>query len=98
MADPVRITVACQAEDAGWLCRVRVGDDPAATSHEVTVVSDDLARLGATAGGVEAVVAASFAFLLEREPRESILRAFALPEIGRFFPDYEAEIRRRLAG
>jgi hypothetical protein len=76
---------------------VTVGDDPAATTHEVTVASDDLARLGGTADGVEAVVGASFAFLLEREPRESILRAFALTEIGRYFPEYEGEIRRRLA-
>ena len=38
----------------------------------------------------------SFDFLLEREPRESILRAFELSEIGRYFPEWEAEIRRRV--
>ena len=40
----------------------------------------------------------SFAFLLEREPRESILRRFDLPVIGRYFPEYEVEVRRRLGG
>ena len=39
----------------------------------------------------------SFRFLLEHEPKESILREFDLPLIGRYFPDYEAEIRRRLS-
>ena len=42
-------------------------------------------------------MAASFAFLLEREPRESILRQFELPVIERYFPGYEAQIRRRMA-
>ena len=38
------------------------------------------------------LVRRSFAFLLEREPKESILRSFDLPEIGRYFPDYERTI------
>jgi hypothetical protein len=41
-------------------------------------------------------VRASFAFLLDHEPKESILRAFDLPIIGRYFPRYEADVRRRL--
>ena len=38
------------------------------------------------------LVRRSFVFLLEREPKESILRSFDLPVIGRYFPDYEREI------
>ena len=38
------------------------------------------------------LVRRSFAFLLEREPKESILRSFDLPVIGRYFPDYERTI------
>ena len=38
----------------------------------------------------------SFAFLLEREPASSILGQFELTVIGRYFPEYEQEIRRRL--
>jgi hypothetical protein len=37
----------------------------------------------------------SFRFLLAREPASSILRSFDLPVIGRYFPEYEAEVRRR---
>jgi hypothetical protein len=35
-------------------------------------------------------------FLLEREPKESILGQFDLPVIGRYFPEYERDIRKRL--
>jgi len=34
----------------------------------------------------------SFAFLLAREPRESILREFELPVIARYFPEYPKAI------
>ena len=38
---------------------------------------------------VEELVRDSFAFLLEREPKESILEEFDLPAIKRYFPDYD---------
>jgi hypothetical protein len=56
-----------------------------------------VARIAPPGTPVETVVQASFAFLLEREPADSILRRFELPVIGRYFPGYEAELRRRLA-
>jgi hypothetical protein len=42
-------------------------------------------------------VRASFVFLLEHEPKESILSEFHLTLIGRYFPDYEREIGHRLS-
>ena len=94
MTDPM---VSCRPAEAGWHCTVTLGDDAGATTHEVTVdreVLDDLAP-GATP---EELVRVSFEFLLEREPRESIMRAFELPIIGRFFGDYRDEVLRRVAG
>ncbi|MBL7183234.1 MAG: hypothetical protein ISS50_02165, partial [Anaerolineae bacterium] len=44
----------------------------------------------------EDLVAESFRFLLEREPKESILRSFDLMVIGRYFPEYRREIVKRL--
>jgi hypothetical protein len=38
----------------------------------------------------------SFRFLLEREPNTSILPSFGLLLIGRYFPEYQQEIRARL--
>ena len=92
------IHVRCDARDDGWCCVVTVGDHPGITEHEVTVTSSDVARLAPPGTPVETVVQASFAFLLEREPAESILRRFELPVIGRYFPDYETEVRQLITG
>lgn len=100
MTTPMRrddVIVTCDATDGGWRCDVVVGRDPGATRHEVRV---DRASLEDLAPGAEAetLVAESFAFLLEREPRDSIMRSFELPIIGRFFAEFPDEIRRRLGG
>ena len=58
--------------------------------HRVTVP----ARLAVD--NPERVVRASFEFLLEREPASSILPEFSLEVIGRYFPEYEQELARRL--
>jgi hypothetical protein len=92
---PVRVD--CSQAVGGWSCTVTVGDDPAASTHEVRVASDVLARLAPADLEPTRLVHASFEFLLEREPRESILRAFEMPLIGRYFPEWEAEVGGRLA-
>jgi hypothetical protein len=90
-------TVRCEPQDGGWRCHVVVGSDLRATEHEVLVDRETLDDL-APGASPESLVAESFRFLLEREPPESILRAFELPIIGRYFGDYADEIRRRMAG
>lgn len=94
MSQPVN--VVCRGTSEGFACDVAVGTDPAATHHNVLVSHDDLARLAPGHYDPHELVAASFAFLLEREPRESILRQFDLPVIERYFPGYEAQIRRQM--
>ena len=79
----------------GWTCEVTVRDG-GATHHRVRVSRADLARLARGAADPGDLVGASFGFLLEREPQESILPAFDLGVIGRYFPDYEREIARRM--
>lgn len=68
----------------------------ASTSHEVALPGDYLATLGLTTVPAERLIEESFRFLLEREPNTSILRAFSLPLIESYFPEYRAEIKRRL--
>ncbi|HVR36791.1 MAG TPA: hypothetical protein VMS21_13160 [Methylomirabilota bacterium] len=65
------------------------------TRHRVRVSANDLERFG---GGrsAEDLLVESFKFLLERESNTSILTSFDLPVIGRYFPEYEQEIRKRL--
>ena len=65
---------------------VVVDDGRGTTAHEVTVWPSDLARYAPDATP-EALVEASFAFLLEREPKEAILRRFELPVIEQYFPE-----------
>ena len=95
MHDQVPV-VSCEAQEGGWCCTVVLGDDPGATRHEVSVDRATLEDL-APAATPEVLVTESFKFLLEREPRGSIMREFELPIIGRFFADYPEEIRRRLS-
>jgi hypothetical protein len=91
--DP-RIDVNCQPAPGGWACRVTVTEGSTSTSHEVTVAAPELARLAPGDATPDALVRRSFAFLLARESKESILRRFDLPVIGRYFPEYEATIRQ----
>jgi hypothetical protein len=90
----VTIDVTCERADAGWRCTVRVHDERSTTEHAVSVQPADLDRLDPGATDPTDLVRRSFEFLLERESKESILRSFDLPVIGRYFPDYERTIRR----
>jgi hypothetical protein len=85
------------AHQGGSTYQVTVEEDGSASAHEVTVWPSDVDRYapGATP---EELIEASFEFLLEREPKESILRRFELPVIERYFPEYAAEMARRVSG
>ncbi len=75
--------------------RVTVAEGASRTTHTVSVEAEYARSLAGDTDPAE-LVRRSFEFLLEREPKESILGTFALPVIGRYFPEYEREIRRRL--
>lgn len=93
------IAVRCEPVGGGWTCAVTLRDGGREVSaHRVRVRAQDLARLAPGAADPTALVEGSFAFLLERESPQSILRAFDLLEIARYFPEYEAVIRRRVQG
>ena len=91
MAD---ITVTRRADGDPKRFDVAVREGDATTEHKVTVSESDLKRLGARRSP-EAFVSACFAFLLEREPKESILSSFDVGVIGRYFPEFERAIARR---
>ncbi len=75
---------------------VEVREAGGSTRHAVRVDGAALERFG---GGVtaEKLLEESFVFLLEREPKEAILRRFEISVIERYFPEYPGEIRRRLS-
>jgi hypothetical protein len=68
----------------------------ASSEHVVRVPDDYVARLGLADVDRTQLVRESFVFLLEREPKESIMRSFELSVIERYFPEYPDEIRSRL--
>jgi hypothetical protein len=91
------ISVTTTAKEDGWAFGVQVAELNGQTRHNVTLSRRDFEQL--TAGKQttpEALIRKSFEFLLEREPKHQILRQFDLPAISRYFPDYAAEILRRL--
>jgi hypothetical protein len=94
----ISIAVRCNGNGgSGWTCSVGLREHGLDVStHRVRVGLDDLVRLAPGASDPTSLVKASFEFLLEREPPQSILRSFDLTEIGRYFPAYESAIRHRI--
>lgn len=65
--------------------------------HHVTMAKATAERLAAGKHAPERVVEAAFRFLLDREPKESILGRFDVTVISRYFPEFERELPRYLA-
>ncbi len=76
--------------DRTFMVTIREGSS--ASTHTVTVPDGYPEELGIGDADLGALVRASFTFLLEREPKESILRRFDLPVIATYFPEYPNEI------
>jgi hypothetical protein len=90
------IEVRVSQRGTTYECQVSVQERGSTSHHRVTLRQVDYERLSEGKASPEALVEESFRFLLEREPKESILRSFDLPLIGRYFPEYEREITSRL--
>jgi len=75
---------------------VTIRDANSASRHHVTMSRKICERLSAGAHTPERVVEASFHFLLDREPKESILKRFDVSVISRYFPEFERELPRYL--
>ncbi len=93
MAD---IEVKTTEHDDSYEFQVTVKDGRGETRHRVTLQKADYEDLVGERASPEALVRESFQFLLEREPKEAILRSFDLTVIGRYFPEYRREIVKRL--
>ena len=82
------MTVSCEETHEGWTCEVRVAENGSSSNHTIIVSEEELGRYADPETDVKTLVHDSFRFLLEREPKESILRRFAISEIERYFPEF----------
>jgi hypothetical protein len=80
----------------GWTFQVTVSEGGSQTTHRVSMSREDYGRLSGESCPPDELVRRSFEFLLERESKEPILRAFDITVISRYFPGYEKEIRDRV--
>ncbi|MGC1954210.1 MAG: hypothetical protein WA970_16880 [Gammaproteobacteria bacterium] len=80
----------------GFSITVREGNGQ--TQHEVTMGRATYQKL--TNGNVSptACIEAAFNFLLEREPKESILSRFDITTIATYFPSFERDFPRYMVG
>jgi hypothetical protein len=67
------------------------------TRHDVTMAQETSDRLTAGKHTPECCLEAAFGFLLDREPKESILSRFDVTVISRYFPEFERELPRYLS-
>jgi hypothetical protein len=81
-----------QTRDGDPMCfEVAVTDGDVTMRHEVTLSASEYERL---ARGIapDGFVEAAFRFLLDREPKESILSRFDVKVIGSYFPEFEEKL------
>jgi hypothetical protein len=79
------------------LLDVSVRDVGGETRHRVTLAIGEAQRLG-RGRPAEELVEAGFRFLLDREPKEAILKRFDFAVIGGYFPEFEARLPDYLGG
>ena len=77
--------------------QVVVREGKGETRHDVTMARETCERLTAGKHTPERCLEAAFRFLLEREPKESILSRFDVTVISRYFPEFERELPRYLS-
>ena len=81
--------------DGSYEFQVTVREGKSESRHRVTLKNATYDSLAAGKATPEELVRAAFAFLLEREPKESILARFDVTVISRYFPEFEKKIRSR---
>ena len=93
--DGIRITETNQKEE-GWTFLVELGHGDNLVEYYVDVDRDYWTQLTGRRTEPTQLVEATFKFLLDKEPKEMIMKKFNISEVTQFFPRYEQEIKRIL--
>lgn len=91
------IDVRPLAEGDPFRFEVTVREGAGQTRHQVTMSRQMWQRLTAGQHAPERCLEAAFRFLIDREPKEAILRSFDVQVISRYFPEFERELPGYLA-
>jgi hypothetical protein len=91
------IDVRCISEGTRLDFEVIVREGVSASRHYVTISRETCERLTAGKHTPERCLEAAFRFLLDREPKETILARFDVTLISRYFPEFERELPRYLS-
>jgi hypothetical protein len=92
----MKAKIEVERNDEG-VFRVRVIEGASETSHRMTMKTSDYERITGKKIEPAELVRRAFEFLLEREPKESILGQFDLSVISRYFAEFEREMKRSLS-
>lgn len=90
------IDVQCSGQGDPLEFDVTVTEDDGSSRHHVTMDRVTAARLGDLAAP-ERCIEAAFRFLLDREPKESIMGRFDVTVIATYFPEFESRLPDYLA-
>ena len=75
--------------DGGLIFDVIVRDTRGESRHRVTIQADEAGRWAKFGAEPSRCVEAVMRFLLDREPKESILSAFDMRVVRRYFPEFD---------
>lgn len=89
-----KIDIETKETKNGWEFLVTVSDHKSETKHKV-VMTKSFYEEAKKKLSPEELVKKSFEFLLEREPKESILSSFDITQISRYFPEYGEKVLSR---
>jgi len=90
------IEVRCISDDDPLEFNVVVPRRKGESRHHVTMARKTYEQLTAGKHTPERCLEAAFRFILDREPKESILGRFDVTVISRYFPEFEQELPRYL--
>jgi len=80
------------SNDERFVFRVQVVEGESQTTHKVELDRDEYQKLSDGKISPQEFIQCSFEYLLEREPKESILSSFNVSVISRYFPEYPSQI------
>lgn len=81
-----------EAADDKTVFNVVVSEETGSTRHTVILPIEYWQKFSQKYPEPTDFIRASFKFLLNREPKESILKHFEVPIIARYFPEFDEQV------